>query len=284
MSIEHLYPFAGDHAIQSAIVVVEWGAPDGSGLLTADRVVDIQKTAQPQLAALGLSHSEQIHVMELQFGNSAATAQPASSLGGFKASRTSSEGTELRSLVLARERCIIQINDYTRWAQARLDIRQYLNIVLPLVGSTIPVRQINLQFNDLFWWRSSAENLEMAEVFKVNSTWLPQHVFGLKTLWHSHHGYFESHVRPCGFMQLDNVNVSRALLNGVESIQALIAHRANLVNPIWINDPCPEGHAVVEILDKFHDDNKRVLAALFTENVLRKIKLLPDHDLIDQGG
>ena len=85
-------------------------------------------------------------------------------------------------------------------------------------------------------------------------------------------------------MQLDNVNVSRALLNGVESIQALIAHRANLVNPIWINDPCPEGHAVVEILDKFHDDNKRVLAALFTENVLRKIKLLPDHDLIDQGG
>lgn len=276
MSIEHLHPFAGDHAIQTAIVVVEWGAADGSGMLSTERLQDIQKAAQPQLASHGLSHPEQIHVMEVQFGNNAAASQSAQSLGGFKASRISSQGAEARSLVLARERCIVQINDYTRWAQARLDIQQYLKIVLPLVGTTAPIRHLTLQFNDVFWWRAPPETLKMAKVFRSDGTWLPSHVFELKTLWHSHHGYFADHTTPCAFKQLDNVNVSRSVLDGVESIQALVAHRASFVIPIWNGAPYDEQHAVAVILDKFHDENKRILANLFTDEVLGKIKLLPN--------
>lgn len=275
MSIEHFHPFAGDHAIQSAIVVVEWGAPDGSGHLTAERMQAIQAAALPQLVSLGLTQSEQIRVMEVQFGPNAAAANPSQSIGGFKATRPSSQGGELRSLLMARERCIIEINDYTRWAQARLDIQQYLNVVLPMVCASVPVLQLNLQFNDVFWWRAPAAELNLTEVFRHGSAWLPPHVFGLNNLWHSHHGYFSDCTEPCAFKQLDNVNVSRALINGTESIQALIAHRATPAAPLWIKEPFPEGHQITLILDKFHADNKCVLTELFTDEVLRKIKMMP---------
>ena len=276
MSIEHLHPFAGDHAIQSAIVVVEWGSPDGAGLIMAERMQALQDAALPQLANLGLVNSEQIRVVEFQFGAGPAAAHPSQALGGFKVSRLSSPGVELRSLVMAREHCIIQINDYSRWLQVKRDIHQYLNIILPLVGSSAPVRHLSLQFNDVFLWQAPSIQLHLVEVFRRGSAWLPPHIFDLQNLWHSHHGYFADHIQPCAFRQLDNVNVSRAFIDGVESIQALVAHRASLDSPLWIKQPYPDAHEISIVLDKFHDDNKNILAALFSDGVLQKIKLLPN--------
>lgn len=274
MSLEHLLPFAGDHAIQSAVVVVEWAAPGGSGHLTADVLQELQDVAAPKLAHLGLTASEKLNVFEVQMVPGQATSHSSQLAGGFKASRSSSTGEEARSVMLTRENCIIQINDYMRWAQAKDHIREYWNVLLPIVGKTAPILHLTLQFNDVFLWRAPPDELIMTEVFKHDTTWLPQHAFSLQNLWHSHHGYFCDQASPCKFRQLDNVNVSRTMVNNIESVQALVAHRASFTDAIWVKQPLSDEDVISQVLDKFHGDNKKILAGLFSDEVLRKINLL----------
>lgn len=274
MSVERLYPFAGDHAIQSAVVVAEWAEPGGSKPLSSDNLQHLQEAAEPELARLGLTRHEQLNVFEVQMVAGQPTSPASPAFGGFKASRPTSSGDEKRSVVLARENCIIQINDYTRWADAEPDIRAYFNVLLPSIGQFAPIRYLTLQFNDVFLWKAPPEELIMTEVFRKDTVWLPAHVFGLRNLWHSHHGYFSDRFEPCSFQQLDNVNVSRAVVDGIHSVQALVAHRASLVKPIWVTEPLCEGDAILSILSQFHNDNKRILAELFSGEVLRSINLL----------
>ncbi|MQM30984.1 MAG: hypothetical protein CRU78_10855 [Candidatus Accumulibacter phosphatis] len=274
MSLEHLFPFAGDHAIQSAVVVVEWAAPGGSGHLAADHLQEMQRVAVPKLDELGLGTSEILNVFELQMVPGKAASHSSQVVGGFKASRPLPTGGEARSVMLTRENCIIQIDDYTRWAQAKNDIREYLNVLLPLVGKTVPILHLTLQFNDVFLWKAPSHELIMTEVFKQDTTWLPPHVFSVQNLWHSHHGYFCDQVTPCNLRQLNNVNVSRAMVNNIESVQALVAHRASFANPIWVKQPLSDDDSISQVLDRFHDDNKKILTDLFSDDVLRSINLL----------
>lgn len=274
MSVERLYPFAGDHAIQSAVVVAEWADPGGSKPLSSDNLQSLERDARPQLTKLGLTHHEQLSVLEVKMGIGQPTSHASSAFGGFKASRSAPGGDEQRSVVLARENCIIQINDYTRWADAVRDILEYLNVLLPSIGQFSPIRHLTLQFNDVFIWKAPPEELIMAEVFRTGTVWLPDHVFGLQNLWHSHHGYFADKLDPCPFQQLDNVNVSRAVVDGLHSVQALIAHRASLAQPIWVREPLSEEGDILSILGQFHTDNKRILAELFSGEVLRSINLI----------
>jgi len=274
MSVERLYPFAGDHAIQSAVVVAEWAELGGSKPLSSDILQNLERDAKPQLTKLGLTHHEQLNVLEVKMGAGQQTSHASSALGGFKsASRSTMGSDERRSVVLARENCIIQINDYTRWADAVRDIREYLNVLLPSIGQFAPIRHLTLQFNDVFLWKAPSEELNMTEVFRTGTVWLPKHVFGLTNLWHSHHGYFADKSEPCQFQQLDNVNVSRAVVDGLHSIQALVAHRASLAQPIWVREPLSEDDDILKILGQFHTDNKRILADLFSNEVLRSINL-----------
>ena len=221
MSVERLYPFAGDHAIQSAVVVAEWADLGGSKPLSSDNLQNMEKESTPRLTQLGLTHHEQLNVLELKMSAGQPSSHTSSAFGGFKASRSTSGGDEQRSVVVARENCIIQINDYTRWADAVRDIREYLNVLLPRIGQHAPIRHLTLQFNDVFLWKAPPEELIMTEVFKPGTKWLPDHVFGLHDLWHSHHGYFADKWEPCRFQQLDNVNVSRAVVDGVHSVQEI---------------------------------------------------------------
>jgi len=274
MSLEHLHPFAGDHAIQSAVVVVEWAAPGASGHLTAEHLQELERVAVPTLSMLGLTRRDDVNVFEVQMVPGQATSHSSQVVGGFKASRPSPTGGEARSVMLTRENCIIQIDDYTRWAQAKHDIREYLNVLLPLVGKTVPILHLTLQFNDVFLWKAPPDELIMTEVFKQDTTWLPPHVFSIQNLWHSHHGYFCDQVTPCNLKQLDNVNVSRSMVNNIESVQALVAHRASFANPIWVKQPLSDDDPLSQVLDRLHDDNKKILTDLFSDDVLRSINLL----------
>lgn len=46
------------------------------------------------------------------------------------------------------------------------------------------------------------------------------------------------------------------------------------MDAIWVKQPLSDEDVISQVLDKFHGDNKKILAGLFSDEVLRKINLL----------
>lgn len=276
MSLEHLYPYAGHHAIQSAIAVVEWADNSGGGVLQQETLAVIVETAKVLLNEMGFPDQEILQVMQVAMGPGLPAAGGQTfTLGGLRASkRGSTPGTQARSVMLTRENLLVQINDYTRWSKIKVDIEQYLRQLLPLVGEHKAIRRINLQFNDVFRWRANPADLRMNEVFRKASPWLPAHVFEVPTFWHSHHGYLVERTEPLICQQLNNINISYGHQDGEPTVQAVLAHQGAMpaAAPLWVKT-AEEVRPVMELLNAFHTENSCILADIFSDEVLQRIKL-----------
>ena len=274
MSLEHLYPYAGHHAIQSVIAVVEWADGAGGGLLLPESLAAVVAAAGTRLKALGFPDQEPLQVVQMVIrpGVPAAGGQTIIH-GGLRASkRGNAPGTQARSVLLTPENLLVQINDYSRWSKVRLDLEQCLQQLLPLVGEHVAIHRINLQFNDVFRWRANPADLHMNEVFRTASPWLPANVFAVPSFWHSHHGYLAERTAPLTCQQLNNINISFGQQDGEPTVQALLAHQGALPAPLWIKT-AEETRSVTDLLDAFHVDNKGILADIFSDEVLQLIKL-----------
>lgn len=276
MSLEHLYPYAGHHAIQSAIAVVEWADGAGGGVLPPENLAALVAVAGIRLKELGFPDQEPVQVMQMAIGQGIpAGGGQTITLGGLRASKKgNAPGTQARSVTLTRENLLVQINDYTRWSKVRPDIEQCLQQLLPLVGEHRAVRRINLQFNDVFRWRANPADLHMSEVFRKVSPWLPAHVFEVPSFWHSHHGYLAERTAPITCQQLNNINVSYGQQDGEPTVQAVLAHQGAMpvAAPLWVKT-AEDVRPVMELLDAFHADNSSILADIFSDEVLQRIKL-----------
>lgn len=274
MTIDSLYPIAGDHAIQSAVVVVGWDPQDAVCNLSADRLSKLQARLQPAFKNVGLTTLELLNHIEIQYGEGFNNAQPVPSVRGFKFSRLSTlNAGVLRSVAFTKDQLVIEIADYTRWAQVWRDVCTYLELIFQELDAAVAIKRLALQFNDVFFWRGAPEELELNKVFQVGNSWLPQNIFQQKSFWHSNHGYLADCTSPLNFRQLDNVNVSRSESDGRHIIQVLTAHQADLLEALSIESKSPDLENVTEIFQKFHDDNKRVLKELLSEAVQVKISL-----------
>jgi uncharacterized protein (TIGR04255 family) len=276
MSLEHLYPYAGNHAIQSVTAVVEWADGAGGGMLQPEHLADLVAAAGMRLRELNFPDQKPVQMMQMAFGQGVpAGGGQTITLGGLRASREgNARGTQARSVMLTRENLMLQINDYTRWSEIRLDIEQCLQQLLPLVGVHRAIRHINLQFNDVFRWRANPADLHMNEVFRKENRWLPAHVFDVPSFWHSHHGYLAERTVPIACQQLNNINVSYGQQDNEPTVQALLAHQGAMPvdSPLWVKTTDAVG-PLMELLDAFHTDNSSILADIFSDEVLQRIKL-----------
>ena len=274
MTIDSLYPFAGDHAIQSVVVVVGWDPQDSVCNLSADRLSKLQARLQPTFKDAGLTTLELLNHIEIQYGEGFNNAQPVPSVRGFKFSRLSTlNAGVLRSVAFTKDQLVIEITDYTRWAQVWDDVCTYLKLIFQGLDAAVAIKRLALQFNDVFFWRGAPEELELNEVFRVGNSWLPQNIFRQKSFWHSNQGYLSDCTEPLSFRQLDNVNVSRSERDDRHIIQVLTAHQADLHSALTIDFEKIDFNNLTQIFQKFHDDNKRVLKELLTESVQMKISL-----------
>lgn len=283
MSLDSLYPFAGDHAIQSAVFALEWPAEslavpqDPSTSLVAYR--DTVRSA----LAHDFQHVEDLMVFSMSMGPMAAGAgqlisQPTPQTAGFTLSRRSSiHGWPARTITVSPEHILIQINDYSRWENIRSDLRRYLLALLPLIKGYRPVAAIGLQIVDLFNWKNNPEQLQLAEVFRENSKYLPSNVMELTGLWHSHHGFLTSQSEPYLFDQLDNINVSRISTDGVDAIQIVGSHRAKFPVPRFIGVEDDIDCQVIKMQDHLHEVNKDILREILADGVLGKLKSFGDN-------
>ena len=270
MSLEYLFPFAGQHAIQSAAFALDFVSE-----------LDISEVDTVQAAAIAL-HSEfstpvvlqQKNKLEFKFEpGTSGSSTSSTEANGFVLQRPSGiPNAPLRLINVTRTGIVIAINDYTRWDKFKEDIDKYLSILLKPVDSQKAIASIGLQVNDVFLWKSDPADLKLDEVFTKDNPYIASNALKISSLWHSHHGYLIDHTEPIKYQQLDNINVSRTVVDGVPHLQILTSQRVTFSEPLykfWSTNK----NIILGIQESLHDGNKKILKSLLTQAVQDQINL-----------
>ncbi|PPD56985.1 MAG: hypothetical protein CTY10_01190 [Methylotenera sp.] len=272
MSVEHLYPFGGNHAIQNVTFAIEW-----SNELTNAEIINVHQSLEPQLKA-EFSRITPQNVQKISFnmdsaGSGMPNVSPIFELSGFTYDRPSAYGNSpsSRSIVISKNNLLVQINEYSRWEQVWADVERYFSIVLVLLPKSSIVN-IGLQYSDIFTWKDDLQKFDTKKIFRENSPFLVPNVHSLKGLWHSHHGYLVEHNDPQKYLCLDNVNVNLLDTSGILSVQIVTSHRATFATPIWYNG-ADELSCISKVMALLHHTNKSIIFNLLSDEVCRKINL-----------
>lgn len=267
MSIDKLFPVADGHAILNAAFVIEWAEP-----LTIDLIHGVTKlTAKFKNCERPLLQMHPQQTVEVSLGGQDSGQAVSHSLSGYMFLEPALDQSQIRSVSISRQNCIIVITDYSRWLEVWTQVQNYLKIVLEYVGSKRPLSVIGLQYTDKFNWRDDPDELDLAEVFS-GEAYLPANALKQKGLWHSHHGFLESQEQPVPHKRLENVNVDVSEVGGERVFQVTTSHRVTLNTPLWQSHLKNE-QVVYEIFNRLHDANKIMLSKLFSPAVCEKINL-----------
>lgn len=269
MTIESLYPYAGNHAVQNAIFVVEWSDP-----LRAEDLKGVSKLAN-RFKTLGLSHVQhQLGVeIKLEHGVGAPTSGPVGTqtLNAITFARPAAVGEISRSVTVSRQNCMIAIPDYSRWNQVFEDVTAYLKVVLDDIAPKKSLSVIGIQYNDVFNWKDHPSELNLRDVFRDDG-FIPVNAFEQKGLWHVHHGFMDRRDLPVPYACLQNVNVDMIDAAGERVIQIVGSHRATLGESLW-QSHMKNKSVMLEVFAALHQANKQMLQKLLTKQVCEKIRL-----------
>ena len=269
MNIDNLYPYAGNHAVQNAIFVVEWADP-----LTPKMIEAASKLAS-KFKNHGLSHVHHQQIFEFKIEQSQSTTQAPPSSGGTAGavvfSRSANPGEVARSVTISRKHCMIAVPDYVRWDVVFEDVQTYLKIALEEIAPTRSLSAISLQYNDMFNWKDEPSNLNLKEIFVENS-FVPTSIFEQKGLWHLHQGRMDSKDLPVKHSRIESVNVDMVQDSGARVIQIIGGHRATLDEPLW-QSHLKNKKVLLDMFLSLHNDNKLMLCRLLTKQVCNKIML-----------
>ena len=279
MSLANLQPFAGQHAIQSAALALDFSSELDIGEVGRLRAAaDLMKAEFPNIA------DQQRAMVQMAVGvGQSGLPTTTMDAGGFVMERRPpsllpSAIPPQRSIIVNRESVIIVINDYTRWDKFKSDAERYLSSLLSSVNAQKAVASIGLQINDVFLWKADPADLDLAEVFAAKTPYLTPNVFSKDMLlWHSHHGYLKDEKSPAEHKQLTNINVARADVNGSQQLQILTSHKAIFARPLYkFLDANRE--KIASVLDCLHLENKRILGELLSTALQEKISLNKSKD------
>jgi uncharacterized protein (TIGR04255 family) len=282
MTIEALYPFAGDHAVQSVAFVLEWATPLDTTTLKALRQLaprfqssfPIVQEQQQITVAVDVARKDAPKKYGKQKPKPPATPMaPAAQLGGIQFMHTGGHvpGTFTRMIQVQRENCLVALNEYSRWDIVWPRVQGWLDIVLPLVLSGRALTSLTLQYQDLFLWRDDPSHLDLREVFQAESPFLPSNCYGLTSAWHSHHGFIEAATGEWPGSLLNNINVNVGDFNGHRQIATMLTHKVTFETPVWTVERARA--AINAVMPMLHQQNKSTLQAVFSEAVREKIGL-----------
>lgn len=258
-----LFPYAGAHAVQSAAFALEW--PVELSEVELSSIAGLHEKLRPSLPNSAPLQTMTFQVVAGQPGS------PISAAGGHSFSRPGPAGPA-RLLEVQRNRVVGQVNDYTRWEPVWKEVRNWLSLVGPIIG-TRQITHVGLQYNDVFHWRGNPQSLDLKQVFAEGSPLLPSNVFKLQGLWHSHHGYFLERSEPVQHRLLENVNVSMLEELGQRSILISLVHKAAVAD-IWGWESMSK--VIDGLMDDLHKRNKIMLGDLLSSEAAESIGLLKE--------
>lgn len=273
MALDYLQPFAGDHAIQSAALALDF-----SSELEVSEVRRVRAAAAGLLGDFPVEHEQHRTTVQMSVGPMAGSTSTVQDLGGFILQKPSPLASNpqtppLRQIVLSRGSVVIAVADYTRWARFKADTDRYLDTLLKPINAQKGIASIALQIVDAFIWRGDPDDLNLGEILNPQSALLTPNIFKqAATAWHSHHGYIVSQDQPVRHQLLENINLNRIIVDGAHQIQIVTSHKLTFERPIYkVLDASRQ--KVSDLIDKQHSRNKEILASLLSPELQEKIKL-----------
>lgn len=268
MNLDNLYPHAGNHSIQNAILAIEWGIP-----LTAQQVATLREAGTPVLSSYPRVEEQRSIVVNIGSQPNAIPTQ-ASETSGFAFSRFSAGGILEKQVQLNRANCLFIVSDYSRWASLVDELSALLSAISPtLFAHNIPITAVGLQYADRFLWRGTPSDLNLSEVFRAGSPYIALNGLSCADSWHSHHGYFVNSGTPVEHRRLDNINLNIMDEQQGRAIQIVTSHRAILTTPLLDGNTSQNSQRVVALETEMHSVNKRLFRQLLTDQLLAKIQL-----------
>jgi uncharacterized protein (TIGR04255 family) len=255
-----LYPFAGAHAVQSAAFAIEWS--DELSDVEVSSLLGLHEQLKPSLPL-----SAPLQSIQLQMSGNAQPVR-VQTTAGCVFNRPGNNGPA-RTLEVARNRMVGQINDYTRWQPVWDEVNGWFSVVGPTIGKR-KISSIGLQYNDVFHWRGVPQDMDLTTLFLNGSKLLPANVFEIKGQWHSHHGYFMDRPLPIQHRLLENINVNVLEELGERSFVITTVHKAE-VSQIWGWEGLKD--AIAPLMVDLHNRNKEVLSQLLSEHAKKMINL-----------
>jgi uncharacterized protein (TIGR04255 family) len=272
MSIDALFPVAGDHAIQNVAFVIEW--PAESPLSSANlQAVKALHGALKDVFPVVQEHQ----TVTFNIDTANPNQPPVSSIDGIGAVHLMRPNPALgsaaiaRSIQVSKSNAVIVIGDYTRWDAVWSEVSCWIEKLLPIILDGRPITAVNLQYNDRLTWRGDPATFDPTKILRNQSRFVPPNVFEVRDLWHSHHGYIETRQNPVPHRLIDNINVSLVMDNLQLALQVFTSHQGTLDTPVWNFDVAND--CVSKLMNDLHDRNKSVLRELFTEEVCARINL-----------
>lgn len=265
MSLDNLYPHAGNHSIQNAILAVEWGSQ-----LTIPQLELLRDAAKTALSSYPRLEEQRSIVVNIGPDPSQIPAQ-VPELSGFNFSKVSADGQIEKQVQITRAHCLFVVSDYSRWAVLVAEITALLELIAPTLAiNHIPIAAVGLQYSDRFVWRGDTSNLKLSEVFRVGSPFIASNGLTSTEAWHSHHGYFVQSTMPIQHKRLDNINLNIADEPQGRAIQILTSHRALFTTPLSGENIA---QSVMDLENELHSINKNIFRQLLTDELLAKIQL-----------
>lgn len=257
--LEHLYPIAGNNAIESATVAVGWTGDRDHKLLGSfvALLADFQK--------MGYGESQQIKGFQVVLSPSGMAQSE--ELVGHTFIKRGHAGVVLREISLRENQFIITIRDYTRWDAMWRDVSVILEKVFPLLTENAKsASSVALQYMDKFQWRDHAKPFPTREALKA-SPYLLENLLIESPQWHSNQGFYVQTGLQQATQRLDNLNITLAVENNVTTLSLLLAHQyQNLSAGL-------EMVGVKALLDTAHIANKKYLTQILADDLCSKIGL-----------
>ena len=262
MSLNNLIPHADKHAIENAVLAIEWGVE-----LNTAQLEEVRVAIKPALKDFPREEPQQTIRVNLA-PNPGAAPMPVSEIGGYVYSKYSADGNVPKQVQLTKANCLFVVTTYTRWKDLITEASGVFAQVLSALPAGMPVPTIGLQYSDRFKWVGRLADLDLSKVFRQNSPFVASHVSECRLACHSHHGYFGDSSKPIPNRRLDNINVNIVDEPDARTIQIVSSHRATLTEQLSGVDF--QKH-VNEFQEYLHGVHKDIIRKMLCDDLLVKI-------------
>ncbi|MBC3916930.1 TIGR04255 family protein [Undibacterium sp. CY18W] len=195
---------------------------------------------------------------------------PENRSGGFDIRRFDTNGTVLWSISVRPDYISCNCMDYERWATVK---PKTIDLLEPFVSAILnkgtQIQAVGLQYHDAFKIADKVSPEVLSTLFRRKSSWVPEHLFDMPSIWHVHQGWFS--ISPKKRRILNNVKLElldqspdyMARIIGQHRVFSL-THDGKESHPIELQD-------LSQVLDFLHLQNKNALRALLTDQMLERI-------------
>lgn len=262
----------GVNAIEAVGIVVSFSRKLTKAEI--DRLLGLEsvlKTELPVFSKLG--------AIGVTFENNQVTAQSSEFNGVSLQKLGDSPGKIDWVLQVTEDSLQVTCGSYDRWNTVLPKALYYIQSVYNFLDlNSLSIATIGCQFIDKFVYETNPEKYNLADVFDVDSKFLPQNVRNSESLWHVHQGWFEIiNTLPLA-KGLNQLNLASSLLN--EKLTAVIDHITHIMldKPISVKSLLEiketDVTLMAKILTEIHDSNKEILKKLLSENKKKEIGLV----------